>query len=126
MTQTSQDGITLKQWLPLIGLTCCAFVINTSEFLFIVLLTYKLPLAEVERHLAAHREYLDRQYAAGTFLCSGPQNPRTGGVILCRAADRAAVETLTAEDPFRIHGVTDYEIIEFSPVKRLPGFEAFI
>ena len=64
--------------------------------MFIVLLTYKLPLAEVERHLAAHREYLDRQYAAGTFLCSGPQNPRTGGVILCRAADRAAVETLTA------------------------------
>ena len=88
--------------------------------MFIVLLTYKLPLAEVERHLAAHREYLDRQYAAGTFLCSGPQNPRTGGVILCRAADRAA------EDPFRIHGVADYEIIEFSPVKRLPGFEAFL
>ena len=83
--------------------------------MFIVLLTYKLPLAEVERHLAAHREYLDRQYAAGTFLCSGPQNPRTGGVILCRA-----------EDPFRIHGVADYEIIEFSPVKRLPGFEAFL
>ena len=76
--------------------------------MFIVLLTYKLPLAEVERHLAAHREYLDRQYAAGTFLCSGPQNPRT------------------AEDPFRIHGVAGYEIIEFSPVKRLPGFEAFL
>ena len=94
--------------------------------MFIVLLTYKLPLAEVERHLAAHREYLDRQYAEGTFLCSGPQNPRTGGVILCRAADRAAVETLTAEDPFRIHGFADYEIIEFSPVKRLPGFEAFL
>ena len=90
--------------------------------MFIVLLTYKLPLAEVERHLAAHREYLDRQYAAGTFLCSGPQNPRTGGVILYRAA----VEALTAEDPFRIHGVADYEIIEFSPVKRLPGFEAFL
>ena len=72
--------------------------------MFIILLTYKLPLAEVERHLAAHREYLDRQYAAGTFLCSGPQNPRTG----------------------RIHGVADYEIIEFSPVKRLPGFEAFL
>ena len=37
-----------------------------------------------------------------------------------------AVEVLTAEDPFRIHGVADYEIIEFSPVKRLPGFEAFL
>ena len=94
--------------------------------MFIVLLTYKLPLAEVERHLAAHREYLDRQYAAGTFLCSGPQNPRTGGVIPVSYTHLRAHETLTAEDPFRIHGVADYEIIEFSPVKRLPGFEAFL
>ena len=39
MTQTRQDGITLKQWLPLVGLTCCAFVFNTSEFMPIGLLT---------------------------------------------------------------------------------------
>ena len=39
MTQARQDGITLKQWLPLIGLTCCAFVFNTSEFMPIGLLT---------------------------------------------------------------------------------------
>ena len=80
--------------------------------MFIVRLTYKKPLAEVERHLAAHREYLDRHYADGAFLC--------------RAADRAAVEALTCDDPFRIHGVADYEIIEFSPTKHLPGFEAFL
>ncbi|MDD7039160.1 MAG: YciI family protein, partial [Alistipes senegalensis] len=48
--------------------------------MFIVRLTYKKPLAEVERHLAAHREYLDRHYADGAFLCSGPQNPRSGGI----------------------------------------------
>lgn len=94
--------------------------------MFILLLTYKKPLAEVEKHLAAHREYLDRHFAAGTFLCSGPQNPRTGGVILCRAADRAAAEALTADDPFRIHGVAGYEIIEFAPTKQLPGFEVFM
>ena len=39
MAQTKQDGITLRQWLPLIGLTCCAFVFNTSEFMPIGLLT---------------------------------------------------------------------------------------
>ena len=39
MTQARQDGITLKQWLPLVGLTCCAFVFNTSEFMPIGLLT---------------------------------------------------------------------------------------
>lgn len=61
----------------------------------------------------------------GRSLFGAAESP-DGGVILCRAADRAAVEALTAEDPFRIHGVADYEIIEFSPVKRLPGFEAFL
>lgn len=39
MTQARQDGISLKQWLPLIGLACCAFVFNTSEFMPIGLLT---------------------------------------------------------------------------------------
>ena len=39
MSQARQDGITLKQWLPLVGLTCCAFVFNTSESLPIGLLT---------------------------------------------------------------------------------------
>ena len=32
-------GITVRQWLPLIGLTCSAFVLNTSEFMPIGLLT---------------------------------------------------------------------------------------
>ena len=34
-----QKGITLRQWLPLIGLTFSAFVFNTSEFMPIGLLT---------------------------------------------------------------------------------------
>ncbi len=33
------NGITLRQWLPLLGLTCAAFVFNTSEFMPIGLLT---------------------------------------------------------------------------------------
>ena len=39
MTTSNNGSITLKQWLPLIGLTCCAFVFNTSEFMPIGLLT---------------------------------------------------------------------------------------
>ena len=55
-----------------------------------------------------------------------PTGRSSGGIILCRAADRAVVEALTCDDPFRIHGVADYEIVEFSPTKHLPGFEAFL
>lgn len=94
--------------------------------MFIILVTYKKPLAEVEKHLADHRAFLDRHYADGALLCSGPQNPRTGGVILCRLTDREAVEALTAEDPFRIHDVAEYRLVEFSPNKSQPGFEAFL
>lgn len=93
--------------------------------MFILLVDYKKPLEEVEKHLAEHRAFLDRHYAAGTLVCSGPQHPRTGGVIVCRAADRAAAEMLVAEDPFHVYGIADYTIIEFTATKHLPGFENF-
>lgn len=34
-----KNAITMKQWLPLAGMTCSAFVFNTSEFMPIGLLT---------------------------------------------------------------------------------------
>ena len=58
--------------------------------MFVVSLTYKKPIAEVELHLAAHIAYLDEYYAAGTFVASGRKVPRTGGVILAKAESRAA------------------------------------
>lgn len=94
--------------------------------MFVILVTYKKPLEEVEKYLAAHRAFLDRHYADRTLLCSGAQHPRTGGVILCRAADRAAAEALTHEDPFYTNGIADYTIIEFAATKYLPGFEQFL
>ena len=50
--------------------------------MFIAILTYKKPLSEVDRFLAAHRKYLANHYADGDFIASGPQNPRVGGVIM--------------------------------------------
>lgn len=83
--------------------------------MFIAILTYKKPLSEVDRFLAAHREYLAKHYAAGDFLTSGPQNPRVGGVIMMNANNREAVDTIIAEDPFHINGIADYQIVEFTP-----------
>lgn len=56
-----------------------------------------------------------RHYAAGDFIASGPQTPRVGGVIMIKANDRAAVEAIIAQDPFNIHGIADYQIVEFTP-----------
>lgn len=83
--------------------------------MFIVILTYKKPLSEVDRFLAAHREYLAMHYAAGDFITSGPQTPRIGGVIMIKASDRAAVDSIIAQDPFNINGIADYQIVEFTP-----------
>lgn len=88
--------------------------------MFVILLTYTKPLPEVEKHLDAHRTYLDRHYADGRFLCSGPRIPRTGGVIFCRAADRVAAEAQAKEDHFHPYGVAAHEIVEFSPTKTCP------
>ena len=82
--------------------------------MFIAILTYKKPLGEVDKHLQAHREYLAKHYAAGDFIASGPQNPRVGGVIMIKATDREAVNSIISQDPFNINGIADYQIVEFT------------
>lgn len=94
--------------------------------MFVIILTYTKPFPEVEKHLTAHREFLGRYYDEGLFFCSGPQSPRTGGIILCRAADRKLVERVILEDPFHIEGVADYRIVEFEATHNAPGFEKFL
>ncbi len=83
--------------------------------MFIAILTYIKPLEEVDRFLQAHRDYLAEHYAAGDFIASGPQNPRVGGVIMIKASDRDAVNTIISQDPFNINSIADYQIVEFTP-----------
>lgn len=83
--------------------------------MFIAILTYKKPLCEVDRFLAAHREYLAKHYVVGDFIASGPQTPRVGGVIMIKAEDRTEVDAIIAQDPFNINGIADYQIVEFTP-----------
>lgn len=83
--------------------------------MFIAILTYKKPLSEVDRFLAAHREYLSKHYAAGDFIASGPQTPRVGGVIMIKANDRTSVDSIISQDPFNINGIANYQIVEFTP-----------
>lgn len=86
--------------------------------LYLILLRYRVALSEVDRHLDAHRAFLERHYAAGHFLLSGRQEPRAGGVILARGASREEVAGWLREDPFQQAGVADYEIIAWLPSLR--------
>lgn len=85
--------------------------------MFVVLLSYKKPVAEVEHYLEAHRQFLDESYAQGYFLASGPKVPQEGGVILVRTMAREALEAHLLNDPFYREQVADYCVIEFNAVK---------
>ncbi len=94
--------------------------------MFIIILSYKKPLSEVEVHIPAHRLFLDQGYRNNVFVASGPKIPRTGGVIISHLKNQADVEALIKQDPFYQHDVADYEIIEFQPNKSHPDFADFI
>jgi uncharacterized protein YciI len=94
--------------------------------LFVVSLTYKSSLIEVDKHLAAHNQFLRKYYDNGTFICSGPKIPRIGGIILCKSDSIDSVKTIIAEDPFNINNVADFEITEFRVADSATGFESFL
>jgi uncharacterized protein YciI len=88
--------------------------------MFVIVLTYVKPLEVVNRYLAAHVEYLKKQYEAGIFITSGRRIPRTGGVVLALAENGPALRETLGQDPFCVHGVAKYEVIEFSPSMAAP------
>ncbi|BAX80636.1 YciI family protein [Labilibaculum antarcticum] len=83
--------------------------------MFIISLTYKVPLEKVEEELNNHVQYLKEQYALGNFQASGRKVPRTGGVILSTVKDKKQLEEILAKDPFHKNDLADYTITEFIP-----------
>jgi uncharacterized protein YciI len=90
---------------------------------FVVLLTYVKPLAEVDALMREHMAWLKEQYDAGRFLVSGRQIPRTGGVIVARGDDREEIEALAATDPFVRGGVATCEVIQFRASQTAAGLD---
>lgn len=84
--------------------------------MFIIELTYKKSLVEVDKFLTEHRAFLDAAYSAGIFLASGAKNPRDGGVILALGT-REVLDELLQQDPFYREEIADYKITEFVPSK---------
>lgn len=93
---------------------------------FLIEITYTAPMSEIDACLVEHREFLQEGYAAGQLLCSGPQMPRTGGVIIARAAELAEIETFFAKDPFQQRKLAEYRFVEFQPVKYQPWLQAWV
>jgi uncharacterized protein YciI len=90
--------------------------------MFLLLSRYVKPLEEVDRFIPEHRAFLERYYAQGLFIVSGPMQPRKGGVIVTADAPRATIDAILAEDPFVRERISEYEIIEFTATKRAERF----
>jgi len=86
--------------------------------MFVIELTYKVPLASIDAHMAAHVVFLKKYYAAGNFLVSGRKIPRDGGIILAVGQSKHDIEAIITEDPFFVHGLADFRIIEFRASQR--------
>ena len=94
--------------------------------MFIVSLTYKKDISEVEKLIESHIQFLDKHYAERKFIFSGRKNPRTGGVILVRNLNRPELDNIIRQDPFYQNEIADYDITEVIPTKCDRDFACFM
>jgi len=86
--------------------------------MFVIELSYKVDLEEIDAQMAAHVRFLKKYYASGNFLVSGRKIPRDGGIILAVAKHRQDIEAIIKEDPFYEHRLADFRITEFRASQR--------
>jgi uncharacterized protein YciI len=94
--------------------------------MFIVSLSYKKDIGEVEKFLEPHLQFLTKHYADKKIIFSGRKNPRTGGVILFHSVDRESLKDILTQDPFYQNEIADYDIVEVIPTKYDEDFACFI
>jgi uncharacterized protein YciI len=93
---------------------------------FIVELIYKADLAKIDGAMRSHMAFINKHYAAGTFVVSGRKIPRDGGVILAVGKTRQEIEAIAKEDPFCKLGLAEFRIIEFRVSQRADNLDALI
>jgi len=94
--------------------------------MFIIDLTYIVPLEKLDAHMTDHVKFLQKYYKQNVFVASGRKVPRTGGIILALANAKADVEKIIQEDPFYIHKLAEFNVIEFQTSQSHPEFRKFL
>jgi len=82
---------------------------------FIVEIIYKADISVIDKLRPAHREFLDEGYKKGIILMSGPQVPRTGGIIIAREESMEKLAEFLNDDPYQVNKAADYQYIQFDP-----------
>ena len=83
---------------------------------FIIIIQYKVPEEKINEIRPRHREFLEKGYKEGIVLFSGPQVPRTGGLIAARGDSPDKIKEFFSNDPYQKEKAAEYQFIEFEPV----------
>jgi len=94
--------------------------------MFIIELTYKADLTQIDAHMKAHVAFLKKYYASGHFLVSGRKIPRDGGIIVAVGKSREEIEAIVEQDPFCRRGLADWRVIEFRASQRADDIQSRI
>ena len=94
--------------------------------MFVVDLTYIVPLESIDAAMGDHMKFLRKYYKLNTFIASGRKVPRTGGIILVLAKTKGEVERIINEDPFIINKLAKYSIAEFQTSQVHPDLKNLI
>jgi uncharacterized protein YciI len=93
---------------------------------FMIEVTYKIPIEEIGERINLHRAYLQKGYDSGLLLMSGPMNPKTGGIVIAKAASQEEITAFFAQDPYRLLDLAEYRFVEFTPVKFTEAVAAWV
>lgn len=88
--------------------------------MYVVLLHYTAPLADVDALLGDHSEWISQHYESGDFIAAGRRHPRIGEVIIACAMSRGRLDAILATDPFSVDRVAKSEVIDFQALKTIP------
>ncbi|WP_313535878.1 YciI family protein [Sphingomonas sp.] len=91
--------------------------------MILVLLTYKVDIAQIDELRPAHVDWLKQGVTDGRLLVAGRKVPVTGGFFMARGT-LEEVKAWAAGDPFATAGAAEYEFIEVAPSILAPGLEA--
>ena len=94
--------------------------------MFIVDLTYIVPLETLDAHMVEHVKFLRKYYAQNMFVASGRKVPRTGGIILALAETREQLDSILAEDPFFTKQLAEFRITEFQTSQYHPDLKKLL
>jgi uncharacterized protein YciI len=88
-----------------------------EDRVYLMLSTYRAPLAEVDAARDDHQRFLDELERRGLVVSAGRQNPPTGGVILFNVDSEEEARALLSDDPYVLRGLADYEARGWTPTR---------